>query len=166
MIWIFNTSFFLGNSQLMLKHWLRYDLPETITLNPLCCSNVTQLCNLLLLFLPPTLISWGKSISDPRETMNSEQVISHSGNKRDIIRSKLIINAFQREDFDQKWEIMTYLRWFKNKNGVTMFQASKMESGGHCGCGFRYVPSSLRNWNFFELYQTQGHHQLFSKQIC
>ena len=39
-----------------------------------------------------------------------------------------------------------------------------MEPGVYCGCGFRYVPASLRTWNFSKLYQTQGHHQLFSKQ--
>ena len=29
---------------------------------------------------------------------------------------------------------------FKNKNGVTVVQAFKMELGGHCGYGFRHVP--------------------------
>ena len=28
---------------------------------------------------------------------------------------------------------------FKNQNGVTVVQASKMEPGGHCECGFRQV---------------------------
>ena len=32
---------------------------------------------------------------------------------------------------------------FKNQNRVTVFQASKMEQGGRCGCGFRHVPVSL-----------------------
>ena len=39
---------------------------------------------------------------------------------------------------------MTYLRAFKNQIGVTMVQASKREPGGHCGCGFRHIPISLR----------------------
>ena len=33
---------------------------------------------------------------------------------------------------------------FKNQNGVTMVQAFKMEPGGHCRCGFRHIPESLR----------------------
>ena len=33
---------------------------------------------------------------------------------------------------------------FKNLNGITEVQASKMDLGGHCGCGFRYTPISLR----------------------
>ena len=32
---------------------------------------------------------------------------------------------------------------FKNQNGVTVFQATRMEPGGHCGCGFRHIPASL-----------------------
>lgn len=59
---------------------------------------------------------------------------------------------------------MTYLRSLKNKNEVTMLQASKMELGGHCGCGFRYISESLKTPVFSELFQTQGHHQPFSKQ--
>ena len=52
---------------------------------------------------------------------------------------------------------------FKNQNGVTVVQASKMELGNHCECGFRNI---LYCWEleFSELYQTQGHHYLFSKQ--
>ena len=38
---------------------------------------------------------------------------------------------------------------FKNQNGVTMVQASRMEPGGHYGCGFRHVPTSLRTWIFW-----------------
>ena len=45
-----------------------------------------------------------------------------------------------------------------------MLQASKMELGGHCGCGFRYISESLKTPVFSELFQTQGHHQPFSKQ--
>ena len=40
--------------------------------------------------------------------------------------------------------MMTYLRSFKKKNGVTMVQASKMEPGGYYGYGFRHVLASLR----------------------
>ena len=32
---------------------------------------------------------------------------------------------------------------FKNKNGVTMVQALKMELGGHHGYGLRHLPISL-----------------------
>ena len=32
------------------------------------------------------------------------------------------------------------------------------------GSGPRHVPAPLNTWNFSELYQTQGHHDLFSKQ--
>ena len=49
------------------------------------------------------------------------------------------------------------------QNGVTVVQASKMEPGSHCGCGFRHVPASLR-LEFSELCQTQGHHLPSSKQ--
>lgn len=59
---------------------------------------------------------------------------------------------------------MTYLRSLKNQNGVTRVQASKMELGGHCGCGLRHIPGSLKTPIYSELYQTQGHHQPFSKQ--
>lgn len=45
-----------------------------------------------------------------------------------------------------------------------MLQASKMELGGHCGCGFRYISESLKTPVFSELFQTQEHHQPFSKQ--
>ena len=50
---------------------------------------------------------------------------------------------------------------FKNQNGITVVQASKMKLGGHCG--FRHSPATLRT-EFSERIQTQGHHQLFSKQ--
>ena len=43
-----------------------------------------------------------------------------------------------------------------------MVQASPMEPGGHCGCGFRHILASIPE--FSELSQTQGHHQLFSEQ--
>ena len=59
---------------------------------------------------------------------------------------------------------MTCLRSLKNKIEVTMLQASKIELGGHCGCGFRYISESLKTPVFSELFQSQGHHQPFSKQ--
>ena len=39
--------------------------------------------------------------------------------------------------------LVTYLRSFKNQNGVAMVQASKMELSSHCGCSFRHIPASL-----------------------
>ena len=38
-----------------------------------------------------------------------------------------------------------------------MIQASKMEVGGHGGCGFRHILVSLRA-EYSELYHTQGHY--------
>lgn len=40
--------------------------------------------------------------------------------------------------------LMTYLKSFKNKNVVSMVQASKLESSVHCGPGFRQVLASQR----------------------
>ena len=40
--------------------------------------------------------------------------------------------------------MMTYLRSFKNQNGITVVQAFKMEPGGHGGCGFSHVLAPLR----------------------
>ena len=52
---------------------------------------------------------------------------------------------------------------FKKETGITVVQESRRELGGHCGCDFTHI---LHHWEpeFYELYQTQGHHQLFSKQ--
>ena len=41
--------------------------------------------------------------------------------------------------------MMTYLRSFKNQDGITDVQAFEMESGGHSGCGFSHVLASLRS---------------------
>lgn len=40
---------------------------------------------------------------------------------------------------------------FKNQSGVTVVQSSKMEPGGHSGCGFRCVPESLRTRVFWTI---------------
>lgn len=53
---------------------------------------------------------------------------------------------------------------FKNKNEITMVQASKMKSVCCCGCGLRQVSALLKTW-ILEPCQTQRHHQLFSKQL-
>ena len=37
----------------------------------------------------------------------------------------------------------------KNQNGVTVVWAFKAKLGGHCECGFRHVPASLRTWLFW-----------------
>ena len=44
---------------------------------------------------------------------------------------------------------MTEKNAFKNQNGVTVVQAFKTELGGHCGCGFTYIPASLTTWIFW-----------------
>lgn len=33
---------------------------------------------------------------------------------------------------------------FKNKNGITVVQASRMETDDHSDCGFRHIPAPLR----------------------
>ena len=56
---------------------------------------------------------------------------------------------------------------FKNKNGVTVVQASILELGGHGGCGFRYIPASLRTLRSFlnsdRLKDTPSHSQ---NKVC
>ena len=44
-----------------------------------------------------------------------------------------------------------------------MLQAFRMELGNHCRCGFRHITASIPE--FFELYQIQGCHQIFSKHL-
>ena len=38
---------------------------------------------------------------------------------------------------------------FIKQNGVTVVQASKIESSAHCECGLRHVATSLRTWIFW-----------------
>ena len=61
--------------------------------------------------------------------------------------------------------LMTYLRSFKNQNGVTMFPAAKMEQDRHCRCHFRHscITENLSFLNCIKLKDTTSH-QPFSKQ--
>ena len=51
----------------------------------------------------------------------------------------------------EKWKQYSLWPYFKNKNEVTMAQASKLEPGGHYEHGFSHVPASLKTWVFWNI---------------
>lgn len=58
---------------------------------------------------------------------------------------------------------MTYLRSFKNWNGINVFLASKMDPSYHCGCDFSHAPETWRTWIFWTISNSRISPAIFKK---